>query len=266
MTTRAPSSPAFNRHAASYDATRRGLIPCFDALYGAAFEMIADWRGGGAGPLRALDLGAGTGLFSAMLLERYPGSAIRLLDASEAMLEQARERFAGHPAISFALGDMATADISGPWDLVISALAIHHLEDNAKQALFRRIHAGLRPGGLFVNAEQVLGPTPRPKTATPASGSNRSVRRACRKPRSPRRRSGCITIAALRSRANSPGCARPASAMSIAASKPGALRFSAAGREGATVWRRRKAQSGCRSGSTPASIPSSVGRFRSTCV
>jgi tRNA (cmo5U34)-methyltransferase len=160
MTAQTPSAPAFNRDAASYDATRRGLIPCFDAFYGAAFEMIADWRGGDAGPLRVLDLGAGTGLFTAMLLERYPGAAIRLLDASQTMLEQARERFAGHPAISFALGDMATADISGPWDLVISALAIHHLDDNAKQALFRRIHAGLRPGGLFVNAEQVLGPTP----------------------------------------------------------------------------------------------------------
>jgi len=76
------------------------------------------------------------------------------------MLKQARQRFAGRSAVSFSLGDMATADISGPWDLVISALAIHHLDDDAKQALFRRIRAALRPGGLFVNAEQVLGPTP----------------------------------------------------------------------------------------------------------
>ncbi len=51
-------------------------------------------------------------------------------------------------------------DLGGRWDLVISALAIHHLDDAAKQALFRRIRQALRPGGLFVNAEQVLGPTP----------------------------------------------------------------------------------------------------------
>jgi tRNA (cmo5U34)-methyltransferase len=154
------SAETFSRYAADYDATRRGMIPCFDAFYGAAFTLIADWRGGETRPLRVLDLGAGTGLFASLLLERYPDAEIHLLDASDGMLEQARQRFAGHPAISFSLGDMATADISGPWDLVISALAIHHLDDNAKQALFRRIRAALRPGGLFVNAEQVLGPTP----------------------------------------------------------------------------------------------------------
>jgi tRNA (cmo5U34)-methyltransferase len=160
MTIHARSAPAFNRDAADYDATRRGLIPCFDAFYGAAFDLIADWRGAETGPLRVLDLGAGTGLFAAMVLERYPDAQIHLLDASEGMLDQAGKRFAGHPGISFRLADMATSDLSGDWDLVISALAIHHLDDSAKQALFRSVRAALRPGGLFVNAEQVLGPTP----------------------------------------------------------------------------------------------------------
>ena len=48
---------------------------------------------------------------------------------------------------------------SGPWDAVVSALAVHHLDDAQKQQLFARIHAALRPGGVFVNAEQVAGPT-----------------------------------------------------------------------------------------------------------
>ena len=81
------------------------------------------------------------------------------MDASTAMLEQARRRFAGHPAVSFAVADMAAADLGGPWDVIASALAIHHLDDAAKQALFRRIRLALLPDGIFVNAEQVLGPT-----------------------------------------------------------------------------------------------------------
>jgi tRNA (cmo5U34)-methyltransferase len=48
---------------------------------------------------------------------------------------------------------------AGPWDAVVSALAIHHLDDEAKAQLFARVHAGLAPGGIFVNAEQVAGPT-----------------------------------------------------------------------------------------------------------
>jgi tRNA (cmo5U34)-methyltransferase len=49
---------------------------------------------------------------------------------------------------------------AGPWDSVVSALAIHHLDDPGKRGLFARVHAALAPGGVFVNAEQVAGPTP----------------------------------------------------------------------------------------------------------
>jgi tRNA (cmo5U34)-methyltransferase len=42
---------------------------------------------------------------------------------------------------------------------VVSALAIHHLDDDAKQDLNARVREVLRPGGVFVNAEQVRGPT-----------------------------------------------------------------------------------------------------------
>lgn len=153
------TAATFSRFATSYDAMRRRLIPCYDAFYGTALTLIADARPSAA--LRVLDLGAGTGLLSARLLERFPAATLQLMDASAAMLEQARRRFAGHhPAVSFAVADMAVADLGGPWDVVASALAIHHLEDAAKQALFRRIRQALRPGGIFVNAEQVLGPTP----------------------------------------------------------------------------------------------------------
>ena len=50
--------------------------------------------------------------------------------------------------------------LGGPYDLIVSALSIHHLEDAGKRQLFGRIHAALRQGGLFVNAEQVRAPTP----------------------------------------------------------------------------------------------------------
>ncbi len=156
----AASAPAFTRDVGGYDATRRGLIPGFDAFYGAALDLIADWRGDSAEAFGVLDLGAGTGLFAALLRGRWPQVRLHLVDASSGMLEEARRRFAGEPDVSFAIGDMAEAELGGGWDLVISALAIHHLDDAAKQALFGRIRQALRPGGLFVNAEQVLEPTP----------------------------------------------------------------------------------------------------------
>jgi tRNA (cmo5U34)-methyltransferase len=44
----------------------------------------------------------------------------------------------------------------GPFDLVVSALAIHHLDGPDKTDLFARIAAALRPGGRFVLGDVVV--------------------------------------------------------------------------------------------------------------
>jgi trans-aconitate methyltransferase len=149
---------AFNRDAAIYDAGRRALIPCFDGFYGNALEVIEDWMGP-ASP-RVLDLGAGTGLFSALVREKLPEASFTLTDISEEMLQQAETRFRHDPRVQTLHADLAVDTIEGEWDLIISALAIHHLADLEKRRLFDNVYERLSPGGLFINAEQVLGPTP----------------------------------------------------------------------------------------------------------
>jgi tRNA (cmo5U34)-methyltransferase len=153
----------FTAHARDYDAVRRRLVPCFDAFYGAALDRIADR--GMPPQARVLDLGAGTGLMAAMVKERWPTASVHLVDVSEGMLAEAQARLQSASGASFEVADYATAPLGDGWDLVVSALSIHHLEDAAKRALFARVRAALRPGGLFVNAEQVLGPTPAAEAA-----------------------------------------------------------------------------------------------------
>ncbi len=153
----------FNIDAQGYDAARRNLVPCFDSFYTSALDIIGDWSGGRApAPLEVLDLGAGTGLFSAMVMGRVPQARLHLIDVSDAMLAEARRRFAGAAAanVSFEVRDYTAGSLGGPWDLVVSALSIHHSEDGAKRALLQRVFEALRPGGLFLNADRVRGPTP----------------------------------------------------------------------------------------------------------
>jgi tRNA (cmo5U34)-methyltransferase len=151
------ASQAFSAHATEYTSLRRRLVPQFDLFYGTAVRAL--------GPLaegtleRVLDLGAGTGLLTAAVAEAYPDTRFELLDGSAEMLAEAQQRL-GERVDAVHVQDMASGLPAGPFDAVISALAIHHLEDADKRVLFGRVREVLRPGGLFVNAEQVAGPTP----------------------------------------------------------------------------------------------------------
>jgi tRNA (cmo5U34)-methyltransferase len=149
------ASDTFAAHAAGYDAVRRRLVPPFDAFYGTAvgaLELAGE-------PLRrVLDLGAGTGLLAGQVLAARPSAEVVLLDGAPAMLEHAREALGDRAR--YVVGDLNDQLPAGPWDAVVSALAIHHLSDEAKARLFVRVHDELRDGGIFVNAELVAGPTP----------------------------------------------------------------------------------------------------------
>lgn len=145
----------FDEHAPDYAATRRRLVPSFDQFYGTTVEAL---KLIGRPPARVLDLGAGTGLLASAVAEAYPDAELVLLDGSQAMLEQARGLM-GERA-SYLTSQLEEALPAGPWDAVVSALAIHHLDDARKRDLYGRVRDEISAGGVFVNAEQVSAPTP----------------------------------------------------------------------------------------------------------
>ncbi|MBC1219897.1 class I SAM-dependent methyltransferase [Nostoc sp. UCD121] len=149
---------AFNAAAGDYDSLRRILIPCFDDFYKTAVEIIPN---DSTAPIKVLDLGAGTGLYSGMVQSVFPNAEFTLLDLAPEMLEKAKLRFSKMgKSPKILIGDYIETDLGDSYDLIISALSIHHLSDFDKELLYQRIYDVLNPGGIFVNADQVLGKTP----------------------------------------------------------------------------------------------------------
>jgi tRNA (cmo5U34)-methyltransferase len=154
-----PLAASFDSAAPTYDASRAQLVPCFGQFYGSAVGLL-DFPPDSAP--RILDLGAGTGLLSAWVLGRFPQARLTLVDLAGAMLEKAGQRLAAaHHPPTLRAADYSEAPLGGPYEAVVSALSIHHLDDARKRRLFAATRQALAEGGLFVNAEQVAGPTER---------------------------------------------------------------------------------------------------------
>jgi tRNA (cmo5U34)-methyltransferase len=100
-----------------------------------------------------LELGVGTGETAAAVLAVHPAARLVGIDESAPMLARARDRF---PAADLRVQRLQDPLPEGSYDLVVSALTVHHLDAAGKADLFRRVRGRLRPGGRFVLADVVI--------------------------------------------------------------------------------------------------------------
>lgn len=145
----------FNENAEKYDSQRRKLIPCFDDFYSIPVSIIETH----SSTPTVLDIGAGTGLFSSFILNKFPEAKVTLIDISEKMINVAKERFSHFSNINYIVDDYTSYEYDNKFDIIVSSLSIHHLTDTEKKNLYIQIYDLLNDGGIFVNADQVLGHT-----------------------------------------------------------------------------------------------------------
>jgi len=117
-------------------------------------------------PRSILDLGAGDAILLATLLEAFPLASGVAVDFSPLMLEQARQRLGkfGQRAVTLEADLLTPAwknSLTGPFHVIVSGFAIHHLPDPRKRALYREIYDLLAVGGVFLNSEHVASAAPR---------------------------------------------------------------------------------------------------------
>ena len=106
-------------------------VPGYDELEAAVVAATA-----GLEVRTVLELGTGTGETALRVLAQHPAARWTGIDADEAMLARARERL---PAADLRLARLEDALPRGPFDLVVSVLAVHHLDGDAKRDLFTRV-------------------------------------------------------------------------------------------------------------------------------
>jgi tRNA (cmo5U34)-methyltransferase len=115
---------------------------------------------------RMLELGTGTGETARRVLARVGGGELVAIDASERMLAHARRVL---PEAELRVARLEDPLPEGPFALVFSALAVHHLDGPGKADLFARVARVLAAGGRFVLGDVVVPDDPA-DAVTPIDG------------------------------------------------------------------------------------------------
>lgn len=147
----------------SYPDVMAEEIPDYPRLQTELAEAVAEME-----PRSILDLGVGSGLTAQRVAEALPQTHIHGIDESDDMLTGAAKVL--DPDRTFlSHGKLEDSLPGGPFDLVMSTLAVHHLDGEGKADLFKRINEVLVEGGRFVLADLVVPPDPA-DVVTPIDG------------------------------------------------------------------------------------------------
>jgi tRNA (cmo5U34)-methyltransferase len=157
-----PRGNQFHFDPATYLGTIRAEVPAYDELQDAVAEATA-----GIQAERVLELGVGTGETSRRVLDLHPEAELVGIDESAEMLAAASINVA---AADLRVSRLQDALPEGNFDLVVSALAVHHLDGAGKADLFARVAGRLLPGGRFVLGDVVVPDDPA-DVVTPIDGA-----------------------------------------------------------------------------------------------
>jgi tRNA (cmo5U34)-methyltransferase len=139
----------------SYDSLIHRAVPRYDEMIARLLDYLP------ISARRVLELGSGTGNLSLRLGDSLPGAELTLVDGSDEMIAVVRSRVAGSPSrstsrITYVESRFEDLDFPrGSFDLVVSSISLHHVEDKAR--LYASVRSFMTAGGRFCFADQIRG-------------------------------------------------------------------------------------------------------------
>ena len=141
----------FEEEAVVYDDVIVKLIPYYKEIVSAITSSIPFSFDN---EIDVIDLGCGTGTISQAIKNVYPKAQFTCVDIAENMLQQTQQKIGSDHC--FINADFNNFEFVKKYDLIVSSLAIHHLEsDEEKKNFYDKIYKALKKGGIFINGDVV---------------------------------------------------------------------------------------------------------------
>lgn len=136
----------FSAAAETYDRHARPQLALAQSVVSMLPEMY---------PEQILELGAGTGQLTRLLVERFPDVPIDAVDVAEKMVGHGRAKFSRFPQINWIVDDAQTYWSGQCYPLIASCAALHWVTD--LRTTCKNVFNCLEPGGTFVLGMMLRG-------------------------------------------------------------------------------------------------------------
>jgi tRNA (cmo5U34)-methyltransferase len=154
MCAQSSSRDTFDRLASEYDELKLRVIPGYRQVQDLALRYASENP-----KQRVLELGCGTGEWASAFFRNHPEADYVAVEFSANMRRLAAMRLSAHRTrVQLLDQDLNSSLPEGPFDLVVSFFAIHHVEN--KQRLVENVFASLASRGLFLYADVTIATDP----------------------------------------------------------------------------------------------------------
>ncbi|UCC73152.1 MAG: class I SAM-dependent methyltransferase [Gemmatimonadota bacterium] len=142
---------------ADYSIKIRQLVPKYDEMVECIVELLRL-----RSPRSVLDIGAGIGNISALVLESVPGARVTALEVSDEMFREAQANL--EPAadrVRLVHQDIVDFEPNEGYDAIFTNLVLHNIAPDDRRSVLERLHGWLEPGGTFIWGDMIRHPDER---------------------------------------------------------------------------------------------------------
>ncbi|NIH68736.1 class I SAM-dependent methyltransferase [Modestobacter marinus] len=151
-----------------FDAVMRAHVPWRDAAHRTALDLVSEF----GATESIVDLGCGTGALCAWLLEQLPDSRVTGLERDPVMIAVAQAHLRGRATVREQDLTRSGWGAAGParFSAAIASSVLHMVDAAGYAAVAGELAAVLRPGGLFVDIDEMAVDPPVPRLAAACAG------------------------------------------------------------------------------------------------
>lgn len=144
----------YNTISKQYSESVKRCVPFYEEMLESVLMFLPE----NFKPKNILELGSGTGNLTKLIIEKFPSANITAVDISQECIEECKSLI--NFPVNYVKADFKEINFAeNSFDLIVSSISIHHINDIEKQKLFNKLFKYQTPGAILSFCDQFSAET-----------------------------------------------------------------------------------------------------------